>query len=49
MRVDTSNASDVDTTNAFDTLAVAERLGRRWACVDQSPVAMRVARKRLGV
>jgi site-specific DNA-methyltransferase (adenine-specific) len=31
------------------TLAVAKRLGRRWAGVDQSPIAIRVARKRLGV
>jgi site-specific DNA-methyltransferase (adenine-specific) len=31
------------------TLAVAQRLGRRWAGVDQSPIAIRVARKRLGV
>jgi site-specific DNA-methyltransferase (adenine-specific) len=31
------------------TLAVAERLGRRWAGIDQSPVAVRVVRKRLGL
>jgi site-specific DNA-methyltransferase (adenine-specific) len=29
------------------TLAVAQRLGRRWAGIDQSPLAHRVARKRL--
>lgn len=31
------------------TLAVAERLGRRWLGVDRSPVAIRVARERLGL
>jgi len=29
------------------TLAVAERLGRRWAGIDQSPLAVRIATKRL--
>lgn len=29
------------------TLVVAERLGRRWAGVDQSPIAVQIARKRL--
>jgi site-specific DNA-methyltransferase (adenine-specific) len=31
------------------TLAVAERLGRAWVGVDRSPVALGVARKRLGI
>ncbi len=31
------------------TLAVAERLGRTWVGVDRSPVALGVARKRLGL
>ncbi|HEV8246943.1 MAG TPA: site-specific DNA-methyltransferase [Polyangiaceae bacterium] len=31
------------------TLAVAERLGRTWAGIDQSPVALNIARKRLGL
>jgi site-specific DNA-methyltransferase (adenine-specific) len=31
------------------TLAVADRLGRRWAGVDQSPVAIRIATKRHAV
>lgn len=31
------------------TLAVAERLGRRWVGIDQSPVALGVARARLGL
>lgn len=31
------------------TLAVAERLGRRWVGIDQSPVALAVARARLGL
>jgi site-specific DNA-methyltransferase (adenine-specific) len=30
------------------TLVVAERLGRRWVGIDSSPVACRVARKRIG-
>jgi site-specific DNA-methyltransferase (adenine-specific) len=31
------------------TLAVAKRLGRRFAGVDQSPIAIRIAKKRLGL
>ena len=31
------------------TLAVAKRLGRRFAGVDQSPIAIAIARKRLGL
>ncbi|MBK7581498.1 MAG: site-specific DNA-methyltransferase [Myxococcales bacterium] len=31
------------------TLAVAERLGRRWVGVDQSPIAIKVASARLGL
>jgi len=31
------------------TLAVAARLGRRWVGIDQSPEAIRVARRRLGL
>jgi site-specific DNA-methyltransferase (adenine-specific) len=30
------------------TLAVAQKLDRRWAGIDQSPLAMKVAMKRLG-
>jgi site-specific DNA-methyltransferase (adenine-specific) len=31
------------------TLAVAKKLGRRWVGIDQSPVAIQVAKKRLGL
>jgi site-specific DNA-methyltransferase (adenine-specific) len=31
------------------TLAVAERLGRAWVGIDRSPVALGVAKKRLGL
>jgi site-specific DNA-methyltransferase (adenine-specific) len=31
------------------TLAVAERLGRDWVGIDRSPVALGIARKRLGL